>query len=58
MNCTRQPLLTKVSDLRSLAHELITDRRMPSLRRVLEAVAETRRKYADKIRAARKETRT
>jgi hypothetical protein len=44
------------SDLRHQAQELIATGQMPRFAQVLEAVAEARRKYADKIIAARKES--
>lgn len=46
----------KVSDLRAEAQRLIETGQMPTLAQVLEAVAEARKKYADKIIAARKES--
>ena len=46
----------KVSDLRAEAERLILSGEMPTLQQVLEAVAEARQKYADQIRAARKES--
>jgi hypothetical protein len=42
------------SDLRRQAQQLIATGQMPTFAQVLEAVAETRRKYADKIIAARR----
>lgn len=44
------------NDLRRQAHELIATGQMPTLAQVLEAVAEPRKKYANKIIAARKES--
>ena len=46
----------KVSDLRAEAQRLIETGQMPKFEQVLEAVAEARKKYADQIRAARKES--
>jgi hypothetical protein len=48
----------KVSDLRAEAQRLIVAGAMPTLAQVLEAVAEARKKYADQIRAVRKEGTT
>jgi hypothetical protein len=47
----------KVVDLRAEAQWHIETGQMPTLNEVLEAVAEARRKYADKIIAARKESK-
>jgi len=44
------------SELRRHAQELIATGQMPTFAQVLEAVAKTRRKYAAKIIAARKES--
>jgi len=44
----------KPSDLEVEAARLRAEGKMPSLEQILNAVAETRNKYADKIRAARK----
>jgi hypothetical protein len=44
------------ADLQAEAERLIAKEEMPSLQQVLKAVAEIRRKYADKIMAARKES--
>ena len=43
----------KPSDLEQQARELHAQGKMPSLEEVLKAVAETRAKYADQIKAAR-----
>jgi hypothetical protein len=51
----REPKVT-FADLQAEAERLIATGEMPSLQQVLEAVAETRREYADKIIAARKES--
>jgi hypothetical protein len=50
-----EPKLT-FADLQAEAERLIAAGEMPSLQQVLEAAAEARRKYADKIIAARKES--
>ena len=42
-----------VDDLRREAAALVAEGKMPSLEAVLKAVAESREKYADKIKAAR-----
>jgi hypothetical protein len=47
----------KPSDLRRQAAAMIRDGTMPSLEAVLQAVADVREKYADKIRAGRKKQR-
>ena len=46
----------EVADLRAEAQQLIETGQMPTFTQVLEAVAEARKKYADKIIAARKES--
>jgi hypothetical protein len=46
----------KVLELRAEVQRLIETGQMPTFAQVLEAVAEARRKYADKIIAARKES--
>ena len=51
-----QPKLIRPSDLRRQAEEMILQGRMPSLEAVLQAVAETREKYAPLIRQARLES--
>lgn len=45
--------LIKPSDLQRQAQELQAAGKMPSIQDVLKAVAESREKYADKIKAAR-----
>lgn len=55
MKQTRVYTRRKVSDLRAEAQRLIETGQMPTLAQVLEAVAEARKRYADKIIAARKE---
>jgi hypothetical protein len=46
------------SNLRAEAQRLIVVGEMPSLAELLSVVAEVRRKYAEQIRAARKESDT
>lgn len=45
--------LIKPSDLQHQAQELQSAGKMPSIQDVLKAVAESREKYADKIKTAR-----
>jgi len=54
---TNEPKLKppEVRRLRREAERLIATGEMPSLAELLSVVAEVRRKYADQIRAARKE---
>jgi len=51
------PKKITASDLRKQADELIAAGKMPSLGTVLQAVAETRKKFVPKILKARKEAK-
>lgn len=52
-----QPKLIRPSDLRRQVEEMILQGRMPSLEAVLQALAETREKYAPLILQARREAK-